>query len=369
MLDEFIHDNREEIIRRSRIRVSERKAPRPTTRELERGVPVFLTELTALLREMLNHGAEGDARAAMKLTVEAHARDALLEGITVGQVVHDYGDVCQVVTEIAVERDLAISAAEFKCFNCCLDEAIARAVSEYQRARESVMATDGAERLGSLAHELRNVLSSAMLSWDSIKRGVAPTSGSVGAMHSRSLVRLRDLIDGSLTEVRLDAAVPRRERVLVAAFVEEEEIAAMIAARAQGLELLVCPVDPTLVIDVDRQLLAGALANLLQNAFKFTRPDTRVTLRVTGTETRVYVEVEDECGGLPGNSLDDLFRPFEQKGRNRSGLGLGLPIARRAVEANGGELRVHNLPNKGCRFTIDLPRMPHPIDELPPRSA
>jgi hypothetical protein len=175
-------------------------------------------------------------------------------------------------------------------------------------------------------------------------------------MLTRSLDRLRDLIDRSLTEVRLDAATIVRKRVVVAEFIEEEEIAAMIHARARGLELLVSPVDLDLVVDIDRQVLASALANLVQNALKFTRPGTRVTLTVSGTDTRVYMDVEDECGGLPAGKEEQLFRPFEQRGRDRTGIGLGLSIARRAVEANGGELRVHNLPYKGCRFTIDLPR-------------
>jgi signal transduction histidine kinase len=81
-----------------------------------------------------------------------------------------------------------------------------------------------------------------------------------------------------------------------------------------------------------------------------------VTVTVRGNDTRVYIDVEDECGGLAPGREEELFRPFKQRGANRTGLGLGLSIARRAVLANGGELLIHNLPHKGCRFTIDLPR-------------
>jgi signal transduction histidine kinase len=70
----------------------------------------------------------------------------------------------------------------------------------------------------------------------------------------------------------------------------------------------------------------------------------------------VLIEVEDECGGLPAGKAEDLFRPFEQRGTNRSGLGLGLAIARESVETNGGLVRARNLPGRGCVFTIDLPR-------------
>jgi hypothetical protein len=69
----------------------------------------------------------------------------------------------------------------------------------------------------------------------------------------------------------------------------------------------------------------------------------------------VLLEVEDECGGLPPGAVTDLFRPFEQRSADRSGLGLGLAIAREGVETNGGEIRARDLPGRGCIFTIDLP--------------
>jgi signal transduction histidine kinase len=53
-----------------------------------------------------------------------------------------------------------------------------------------------------------------------------------------------------------------------------------------------------------------------------------------------------------------LFHRFEQRGRDRTGLGLGLSISRKSVEADGGKLRVQDVPGIGCVFTIDLPRLP-----------
>jgi signal transduction histidine kinase len=140
-------------------------------------------------------------------------------------------------------------------------------------------------------------------------------------------------------------------------FVEEVEVGASLEASARGLTLDVAPVERGVDVEFDPQLLAAAVANLLQNAFKFTRPEGRVSLNTSATKDRVLIEVQDECGGLPAGRADELFRPFEQRNANRTGLGLGLSISRRSVEANGGEIRVRDIPGSGCVFTIDLPRL------------
>jgi signal transduction histidine kinase len=97
------------------------------------------------------------------------------------------------------------------------------------------------------------------------------------------------------------------------------------------------------------------VTNLLSNAFKYTPAGGRVILRARATEERVAIEVEDACGGIP-ESKSDLFQPFgERRARNRTGLGLGLSIARKAVRAQGGDIEVRNMPGKGCTFVIEIP--------------
>ena len=137
-------------------------------------------------------------------------------------------------------------------------------------------------------------------------------------------------------------------------------LTAPLEATVRGLQLTVAPVKAAGAIDVDRQLITAALANLLQNAFKFSRPNGHVVLRTdTTTATgRVLIDVEDECGGLPEGEAEDLFLPFEQRSANRTGLGVGLAIARQSVETSGGVIRARSLPGKGCIFTIDLPVIP-----------
>jgi signal transduction histidine kinase len=172
-------------------------------------------------------------------------------------------------------------------------------VTEYARHRERAILDQGTERLGTLAHELRNRLNTAILAFESIKSGRVAAGGSTGLVLGRSLMGLRDLIDRSLADVRLDAGIERLERISVAEFIEEVEIGILIQAQARGLHFVVTPVDRAVTIEGDRQILVAAVSNLLQNAFKFTRKHGNVSLTTRATADRVLFEVEDECGGLP----------------------------------------------------------------------
>ena len=140
--------------------------------------------------------------------------------------------------------------------------------------------------------------------------------------------------------------------------IEEIEVGASMEASARGLTLTVAPVPLGVDVQVDRQLLTAAVGNLLQNAFKFTHPKGHISLDASSTQSRVLIDVGDQCGGLPPGKAEQLFRPFEQRSKDRTGLGLGLSISRRSIEADGGVIHVRDLPGVGCVFTIDLPRLP-----------
>ena len=356
MLHEFLTLHREDIVARTRQKVAARDAPWATPTEMENGVPLFLDQLAETLRREQQTSARPTS-AEMVESALLHGGELRRAGFTLGQVVHGYGDVCQAVTALAMELEAPISADEFKTLNRCLDEAIAQAVTEFARQRDISVSDRGIERQGFFVHELRNLLGSALMAFEVLKTGTVGIGGSTGAVLERNLLALRDLIDRAVADVRTDAGLPRRGHVLLSELMEEVAQAAAIEARARNLQFDVAPAAPGLAIDVDRQPIAAALANLLQNAFKFSRPNGHVALR-TDTVTspgRVLIEVEDECGGLAPGGADALFRPFEQRGEDRSGLGLGLASARGSVEANGGEIRVRSLPGKGCVFTIELP--------------
>jgi signal transduction histidine kinase len=167
---------------------------------------------------------------------------------------------------------------------------------------------------------------------------------------------LRDLVDSALSEIRISANQQRRERVLVASFLDEISTAGNLHAESRGLEFTVDPGERTWAVTADPQVLASAVTNLLNNAFKFTPAGGHVVLRArTNDEARLLIEVEDECGGIP-TTAGDPFQSFgERRGKDQTGLGLGLSIARKAVRAQGGDIHIQNMAGKGCIFVIDLP--------------
>ncbi len=355
MLYEFIDLNRDEIIRRCRAKVAARVSPAPTSEELDHGVPLFLGQLIHSLRLGVSASVEIGDSALL------HGADMLRQGFTASQVVHDYGDVCQSITELAVETNAPISAAEFRVLNGCLDNAIAGAVTEFGRDRRPPLRQergDGADvqANGFFIHELRNLLNTSLIAFQVIKAGNVGVSGSTGTMLHRNLSAACDLIAQSVAGVRLSQGHQDLERILLSAFVVNLTAAGTLSANAAGITFVVDPILVDATIEVDPQVITAVLMNLVQNAIKFTKPKSRVTLRTNVTDDRVRLEVQDQCGGLPLGDTSDLFRPFERRGTNRSGLGLGLAFSKFATELNKGRLYAVSLPDDGCIFTIDLPR-------------
>ncbi len=354
MLSEFITLNRAEIIKRCQAKVSTRSIPPPSEDEINHGVPLFLDQLVELLK---SGGNTGD----LHRSAGQHGHELLFQGFTVSQVVHDYGDVCQTITGLALEMNAPISTEDFRTLNRCLDDAIASAVTRWTRESQQSHSDEAAERdherVGFLVHEMRNLVNTAVIAFEVFKSGKVGVGGSTGAVLQRTLMALRDLIGRSLEDIRATPSVKNKKSILVSQFIAEIGSAARLEADARGLTLIVSSVQDGLVIEAERQVLAAVVGNLLQNAFKFTRPRSVVRLGVHASDDRVLIEVADECGGLPGEvAATELPASFEQRGADRTGLGIGLTFSRWGAEANGGRLYARNLPGTGCVFTVDLPR-------------
>lgn len=373
-MHEFLNHNRDELVQRCKAKVAQRPRRAATPEQLKNGVPLFLEQLTKTLQaEKEGHpadslrisGAPGGGSSAlseMGVTAIAHGKQLLELGYTVDQVVHDYGDLCQAITDLAVERDAPFSVEEFRTLNRCLDNAIADAVTEFSAQRDVTVSrrhdAEANERLGFFVHELRNSLQTAALALTALETGQLSITGATGGVLRRSLVALTSLVNRAADDVRVTAQPQLNSEVFsLASFIADVKNAALLEANARGCSFTVRNVATQLEIEGRRELLLGALINLLQNAFKFTLQGTEVTLSAyAGDDGSVFIDVEDHCGGLAPGAADIMFRPFARYREDKSGLGLGLSIARENVEADGGTLSVRNVPGTGCVFTIRLRR-------------
>jgi signal transduction histidine kinase len=351
MLHHLVTRHCDEIIAETKAMAATRR-PQGLALDFEHGVPVFLTQLSdALVAE----ASGAHSQSPIGPSAAQHAIEMVAVGFSLSQVVHEYGDIRQAVTRLALEHKASITIEEFYILNRCLDTAIAAAVTEYERMTTDSRVAQETERLGHLGHELRNLLQTGLLAYEILKGGTVPANGSTGAVLGRVLVGMSNLVGSTLANVRVAANQQRRERVTIPSFLDEIAAAGRLLAAHRGQILAVDPIDPALAVDVDPQLLASALTNLLNNACKFTRPGGRIRLAAHRHDVRVRIEVEDECGGLPEPPVN-LFEPFgDRRGADRTGLGLGLAIARQAVKAQGGDITIRNMPRRGCVFTIDVP--------------
>jgi signal transduction histidine kinase len=369
----FLSNNRDELIARCKLKVAQRPSRAATTTQLANGVPMFLDQLTRTLAAeddddavesiAISGASGGDACALSEIGVSAtaHGKELLNLGYTIDQVVHDYGDLCQAITDLAFERDAPFAVDEFRTLNRCLDNAIADAVTEFTFQRDVMLSVqqraNEKQRLGFLVHELRNSLGTASLAVRALELGNMAVGGATGAILKRSLSTLGLLISRATAEVRSEGA-DQHQTFAVATFIADVELAARLDPNLQGTIFQVRAVDPLLAVRANRELLHAALANLLQNAFKFTRENSLVTLNAYASGEHVLIDVEDHCGGLPPGGVARMFVPFKDNDDRRAGLGLGLSIARQSIEAYHGTLTVRDVPASGCVFTISLPRQP-----------
>jgi hypothetical protein len=282
MLHEFLLVNRDDLIARCMAKVLLRPvqaristSPRP---KLVHGIPEFIDQLIATLKveqpamRSQSHRISGPAGGAhpvysdLSEAATLHGRELWLNGFSVDQVVHDYGDLCQAITELAYERKAGISIEEFRALNRCLDNAIADAVTEFSYERDVAAAkveSSAHERRAVFAHELRDSLHAATLAFHAIKAGSVGINGATGAALERSLATMSSLITRSIVDARAAAAMPPRNEMLsLAEFIADVAAIGLLEAEERQCQLVVSRVDPSLAMEVDRDLLMSAVSSV-----------------------------------------------------------------------------------------------------------
>lgn len=326
----------------------------PTVELLDQ-LPGFLQEIIGALRA--HAGLESAiSRPEQVATAEGHGEQRLRLGFSLDSVVREYGAMRDAIVATANDLDVPMTFGDLQIVFDCTITGIARAVSQYVHERDAELVRHANEHFAFIAHELRNPLSSALTAVQLLSaQGQLPANNRVVVALERGLQRTRELIEQTLQVARLASGIELvRQPTTLRALIEDVEIDAIPIAAAKEIELQIkLRCDGKL--DVDPRLIRSALGNLLLNAVKYSRPGSSVELRGSLANGRALIEVEDCCGGLPPGKVEAAFAPFVRLDSNQSGFGLGLAIARQAVDAHGGSIRVQNLPGKGCIFVLALP--------------
>lgn len=209
MLSDFVSKHRDELIVRCAAMVAQRPHRDATPEQLRNGIPLFLRQLhqtlladqggRALESLRLSGGPGGEHSQISEIGSGAseHGRQLSLLGYTVEQVVHDYGDLCQAITEMATQKDASILVHEYSTLNRCLDNAIAVAVAAFSRQRDaselaSIGTLDAVE-----CHELKNCLATASYAARALEIGNLPMAGATGSILKKSLAAMRRHLDGT----------------------------------------------------------------------------------------------------------------------------------------------------------------------------
>jgi signal transduction histidine kinase len=288
---------------------------------------------------------------------EEHGAQRLRIGFDVGEVVREYGLLHRSILEAAARSAYLPTLREQQVIARWLSTGIADAVAQYVKQRDIERQRQTSEHLGFIAHELRNPLATARLAFARMQQAAPEAFANARWADAleRNLRRTMELINNVLGQASLQLGVePAIERVDLRSFLEE--LVADAEAESQSRNITVTlSAREGIPLEVDPRLMRSAISNLLDNALKFSHPDSYIDLIVTQPAGRVLIDVIDSCGGLPPGKAEELFKPLVQRSENRSGYGLGLAIALQAAEAHHGTIRVRDRPGVGCVFTIDLP--------------
>ena len=362
MFYDFLTKERDTILLAAKQKAAEAKWARMSSDSVEEGWSVFYDELTGHLKTEEQGNVDGEDFSSLT-TSEQKGKEYLKLGYAISEVVQSFSIIYQAITESAVKLAYEITPDDFTKLNSSFDSAVADVITEFGKVQTEARGVEDeaqdqreAERLGFLAHELRNSLQSATVTLELIEGGIIDVKSKTGRVLHSSLESMTELIDRALAEVRLsiEPKIHLRKTQLFD-ILSEVGATAGFQARSRKLNLRI-QTGSGIEVLVDRHLFISALSNLIQNALKFTKSSGTIQVRARQEGDRILIEVEDECGGLPDGKVEELFEPGDQKSKDRTGSGLGLTISKQAIDRNNGVIRVKNLPGKGCIFIIDLPK-------------
>ncbi|MGH7440454.1 MAG: ATP-binding protein [Polyangiaceae bacterium] len=326
--------------------------------QLRDAMPDYLRRISQTLRTVAEPLLHRSGSGIWADVAREHALTRVRHGFDIDQLVHEFIVLRQVLSAVAHEKYVGLDAVQAARIADLIEAAISVAVKSYVEARDFAARQREAKHIAFLTHELRNPLSAAALAAVQL-RPLAPADWArLLDVLDRNLGRLATLIDNVLHAERLEAGKvePKITDVSLGDVLAQPVINARMAAEAKGQRLL-ASYDPRISLRADPGLVTSAVSNVLDNAVKYSDPgEIRMTTDVG--DTSVTLHVYDQCPGLSEAELAVIFEPFERGLTRKPGSGIGLAVARRAIEALGGSIGAESPGERGCHFWITLPRAP-----------
>lgn len=354
-LSSLLADRRVDILERWTERIRWEHADKELSRgELWDQLPHFFDEVLEALRAPGGPGDSNPVADANTASVE-HGTQRLRVGFDLAEVIREYEILTECILDEVSAVEGALSIEQFRRVLRLVNAGRVDAVTAYVERRDEDTAHAHSQHVSFVAHELRGPLMTALMAVQELRQNVSRKNEWALGMLSRSLATLRDLINKVLTTERLDGRVQLiRETLDLRALLDQVVNESRLSAEQRQIKLVMIAPD-ALPFSGDPRLLRSAFENVLGNGIKFTREGSTVTVRARLQADTIVIDVEDACGGLSDSDAAALFRPFVQRGEDRTGFGLGLAIVKQAVEVHGGRVTVKDLPGKGCVFSLELP--------------
>jgi signal transduction histidine kinase len=362
---DVLAQKREDIIVRWKAQVQRKLAsPALPAFEIIDHIPEFLNEIIASLRA--DAGLPPNVAVGESTTAAGHGAQRLRLGFSLDTVVREYGELHTAILTAASDVQEQPSFREAQIITDATIGGIATSVSEYTRQRDAESQRQANEHFAFIAHELRNPLSSALIAFDLLK-GKLPAQERLVGVLERGLHRANELVGATLQITRVASGIElHRQLTTLAAVFEDALLDASVEAEVKGVRLR-STIASDRPISLDTRLIHSALTNVVRNGVKYTPTGEVVELRGMIVNDRAVIEVEDRCGGLVPGEVEAAFAPFVRLDQRQSGFGLGLAIAKQAIDAHGGSIRVQNVPGRNCIFVLEVPAPP--VEDEPPSPA
>lgn len=218
---------------------------------------------------------------------------------------------------------------------------------EKERFKEVSAFTSG------VAHEIKNPLNSLALLFELLQKKVSPEFGEELALGQSEVVKISRIVDefsDTLRPLQLKREICRLDEIF-----ESARDALSKELSKPDVELTYRENAPVELF-ADKNLLARSFLNLLRNALEATEAGT-VAVNVAKHRKNIFIRIKDTGKGIPPEDLSRVFDPFFTT--KRTGMGIGLYLARKIIKAHGGEIEVHSAPERGTVFSILLPGGQH----------